>query len=361
MNNASSTIISQGNTYHIYSSTVQAHADLPVATYRVNFHPMAGYSLERSFDLTSGEEKVYGSHNTRIDRVLKTYGRLDRSLGVLLSGDKGMGKSLMVRLLSERVIAELNIPVIVVEHNTPGLPQFLDTLGEVMVIFDEFEKVFPKREDDENVNSQNQFLGLFDGVSSTKRIYAITVNNLFDLSDYFVNRPGRFHYHIRFDYPSPEEVQEYLADKAPNTSKDNIDKAVSMSLKTNLNYDHLRALAFELEGGGDFDEIIGDLNIKRVDIAQYDVRVEFKDGFTLHGTQRLDLFSARGLVKVNLCEFADDTLWDITFQFNPSDVAISADGLTVDPSKINVIDKSGNLKKIKAVSLNMLGQHSIDY
>ena len=56
-------------------------------------------------------------------------------------------------------------------------------------------------------------LTLFDGFSTGKKMFIVTCNSLYDLNDYLVNRPGRFLYHFRFDYPTAEEITQYLQDK----------------------------------------------------------------------------------------------------------------------------------------------------
>ncbi|MDH2391601.1 AAA family ATPase [Streptomyces sp. HNM0663] len=197
-----STIVASGGEFRLYGDSVQTFADLPVATYTISFSQVAGYSLRQTEPLASATETVYGSHASRVQRIVTGYSAMDRSLGVILSGDKGMGKSLMLRLLAERMREEHHLPTVLVQHDTPGLAAFLDELGEVVVVFDEFEKIF-SNEDDE---SQNQFLSLFDGLSTTKRLYVLSVNELHRVNDYMLNRPGRFHYHMRFSYPEPETV-----------------------------------------------------------------------------------------------------------------------------------------------------------
>ena len=66
---------------------------------------------------------------------------------------------------------------------------------------------------DNEGDPQSGLLSLFDGTSQGKKLFIITCNSLSKLNDYLVNRPGRFHYHFRFEYPSSEEIMEYLTDK----------------------------------------------------------------------------------------------------------------------------------------------------
>ena len=79
-------------------------------------------------------------------------------------------------------------------------------------------------------------LSLFDGTTGGKKLFIVTCNELYSLNSYIVNRPGRFHYHFRFDYPTPEDIREYLHDKLPEEQHGEIEKVVDFSRKTSLNY-----------------------------------------------------------------------------------------------------------------------------
>lgn len=272
------TYLKLGTTYRVFDDSVEAFDELPVGSYTVEFDPNSGFSLRATSDLsTSG--RVYGNHAARVDRIMNTYARTDRSLGVLLTGDKGMGKSLLIRMLAERAI-DAGIPVVRVTRRAPGIADFLDTLDEAMIVFDEFEKVFPL-DDEDCMSQQDQFLPLFDGISNTKRIYAVSANATGGLSNFLLNRPGRFHYHLRVSYPTPEEARQYLVDQAPNADPSDVDKAVGLTHRLPLNYDHLRAIAFELESGAAFAEFINDLNIKRDAQTLWNLTVHLKSGATL--------------------------------------------------------------------------------
>ena len=46
------------------------------------------------------EAKIYGVHTEKVFKVLNSFEKVNRSLGVILSGDKGIGKSLFAKLLA---------------------------------------------------------------------------------------------------------------------------------------------------------------------------------------------------------------------------------------------------------------------
>ena len=333
-----STIVSSGNTYRLYDSAVKTHEVLPVGTYQIDFSPLSGYSLNRIDDLKVGDEHVYGDHPRLVKRVLRTYQTGSRSLGLLMSGEKGMGKSLMLRMTAEETQRELGLPVIIVKKNSPGIAEFIDTIAEAIVVFDEFEKVFPS-DDNEGDNQQHQFLSLFDGMSTQKRLYVLAINKIDKVSEYLVNRPGRFHYHLRFDYPKTAQVREYLTSEAPNAEKEQIEAAVAFSQKVNLNYDHLRAIAFELNLGDPFEDFISFLNIKRVTAANYRFQVTFSDGSVCSTTSPLDLFGSDGDATTSVFFRNPGTKFGrFQIEFMPDNVVEAAHGLSIRPEDIVELD-----------------------
>ena len=86
--------ISTGSTYKIFDDTLRTYEKLPVQTYVVRFDRQTGFYLEKYVDISIPEEKIYGVHIAKIEKVLASFDRFNRSLGVILSGDKGIGKSL---------------------------------------------------------------------------------------------------------------------------------------------------------------------------------------------------------------------------------------------------------------------------
>ncbi len=265
-------VVNFEETFQIYKDTLKTYDELPAATYKIAFNPMQGFSLVKIDSFVNREEKIYGNHEEKVNKIIRSYDLTNRSLGVILSGDKGMGKSLFVNLLGEAMI-DKGIPVIICQDNYPGVSNFIESIKQdALFIFDEYEKNFPINGDGE---TQNKMLSLFDGLSQTKRMYAITVNKLRDLSDFILNRTGRFHYHLRFDYPTQEELRIYMEDKVKEEYHSEIKNVAEFATRIRLNYDTLRSIAFELNLGYGFKESIGDMNILQANSYTYDVEVKF--------------------------------------------------------------------------------------
>ena len=282
-----------GNIYEIFDNSLRTFDQLPPQTYVVRFSKNRGFFLEKYVEIEINENKIYGVHLEKVNKVLSSFGKFNRNLGVILSGDKGIGKSLFAKLLAVESIKR-NIPLIVVDTYIPGISSYLENIKqEVMVLFDEFDKTFGEiHQNDGEASPQAQLLGLFDGVSGGKKLFVITCNELRKVNDYLINRPGRFHYHFRFEYPSAKEISEYLTDKLPEKYYGEIDNVVAFSKKISLNYDCLRAIAFELSSGVNFKDAIGDLNIINTESERYTVTLHYANGLVASAKSvYIDLFS----------------------------------------------------------------------
>ena len=274
-------IVESGKRYRIFNNAITTYDQLPPKTYRVDYDPETRiFSLLEAHDFEIPETKIYGQHLDKVKKVLNSMDKMNRNLGVILSGDKGIGKSLFSKCLGLKA-RKKGIPVILVNEYHEGIANFLEEIEQtVMILFDEYDKTF----DEKKHNCQAEMLSLFDGVSAGKKLFVITCNEIQSLSQYLINRPGRFHYHFRFLYPTADEIRDYMEDKVDKQYYDEIENVIAFSVRMNLNYDCLRSIAFELNNGLKFQQAINDLNIIR--ISQYKnikIIVEFENQATLSG------------------------------------------------------------------------------
>lgn len=307
-------VISNGSTYDIYDDNLQTFDAFPPQTYIVRFQEMKGFFLEKYVDMQIHESKIYGVHNEKVQKVLNAFEKFNRNLGVILSGDKGIGKSMFAKILANEAISR-GVPLIVVDTYVPGIASYLERIQqEVVVLFDEFDKTFGEvKSKDGEASPQTNLLSLFDGVSGGKKLFVITCNDMNKLNAYLINRPGRFHYHFRFEYPSSEEIREYLQDKLSEEYYCEIDKVISFSKKVSLNYDCLRAIAFEINTGLTFEDSIKDLNIINLSSEKYNLSLHFSNGLTLFARNLyLNMFSDEEEC-VYLYDSKGDNYLDITF------------------------------------------------
>ena len=347
-------IVGTGNTYKIYADNLQTYDKLPIGVYQVNFAKLTGFFLEKRPDITISE-KLYGNHQEKVIKILDAFKVFERNLGVIFSGDKGIGKSVAAKLLAQ-LGTERGYPVILVNEYLPGIADFLNQIEqEVIVVFDEFDKTFVGGRNGGHTDDgmplpdrQTELLTLLDGFGIGKKLYAVTCNSLYNLNDFMVNRPGRFHYHIIFSYPSPEEIREYLHDKLKPEYYNQIEDVVCFSQRIDLNYDCLRAIAFELNLGNKFGDAIADLNIVNFNRG-YDKYVCF---LTLDNGEKLVIkkfeFDSMDTDEVSL--WFDNGKWRYHIWFTPADdmeynlargcSLVSPDRLNLDEMEIWKYEKS---------------------
>jgi len=274
-------IVNTGIMYRIYDESLKTFDSLPTGTYKLCFNKMTGFFLEKSPDIVINE-KIYGIHETKVNKIMSSFKDFERNLGVILSGDKGIGKSICAKLIAKKSLVE-GLPVIICNEYVPGIAEYIGSIEqEVVVIFDEFDKTFTcgGNDDRDSGDCQAEMLTLFDGMTPGKKLFVVTCNKLSKLNEFLVNRPGRFHYHLRFEYPTADEIKEYLQDKLSKKYWNQIQNVVSFASRVDINYDCLRAISFELENGLSFNDAIKDLNIVNTDNGQeaYTAHLVFTDG-----------------------------------------------------------------------------------
>lgn len=323
-------VIHSGGTFRIYGDDLMTYDKLPVGVYEVGFSKFSGFFLTKHNDLIVNEEKVYGNTEKKVKKVLYSFKKVDRNFGVILSGRKGIGKSLFARLLSVHA-KEDGLPLILVTAYYPGIADFLSSIEqEVVVLFDEFEKTFANKD---GVSPQEELLPMFDGLDGGKKLFVVTCNDVRKLNTYLINRPGRFHYHFTLTNPTPDEVREYMEDKLEEQHHHLIKKIVGFAAFTDVTYDILRAIAFEVNNGFTLEETLADLNISKEDLPKFDIVVSFADGTQRRAeTDDLDLRSDKSEFYW-LSEPQGSTRY-LRVEFRPCDIVFDFDHaeMTLDPN-----------------------------
>ena len=331
-------IINTGNQYRVYGDDLRTYAQLPAGYYKVIFQEMSGFSLAGTAPFPVAENKVYGTLSKKVTKVMDSLDAFPRHLGVILSGPKGIGKSLFSRMLAEESIRS-GMPVIVVDQYIPGIGNFLESIRQTcMILFDEFDKTFADL-DNGKEDPQTTLLSMFDGTSSGKKLFVITCNNLRGLNDFLLNRPGRFHYHFRFGYPQGSEIRKYLEDKVDKAYHGQIIEVEKFARKVHLNYDCLRAIAFELNTGSSFAAAIDDLNIVNVEEEYYSIVLHYSDGTILYNANyRMDMFGST-IERVSLYDAGGSYAGCLTFHMSDLKVNPSSLAVTLPPEKVTVDTK----------------------
>lgn len=280
--------IVRGSNTFVEENANNFSSDLINGVYSVTFNPLLGFYLEKSPVPTSSQTKVYGDVHKRVDKVIKTYeDRLENKMntGVLLVGDKGTGKTMLARKISER-LSIVGIPTLIVtstvnEDNVDQFTKFLNLIdSKVLVLFDEFEKNF-------NEDTQQKMLSVFDGISVNSKLFILTVNKLWDVSEFMLNRPGRIYY--RFDYKGLEIpfVEEYVKEVLINEElKDETIKKIVSSFRNKFSFDMLQSVIEEMNR---FDcNIFEAIKWLNIDIRNTAYKVEVYNGKKLVATDTID-------------------------------------------------------------------------
>lgn len=335
-------IVHSGDRFMVYGDDVKTYKSLPADTYRLTFSQMAGFYLTTHDDLTVNE-KIYGPYAKKVSKVMKTFKAFDRNMGIILSGPKGVGKSMFARLLAEEGKKQ-NLPLIIVSDAISGLEDFIASIHqECIVLFDEFEKTF-KGDKDGGYNPQDSLLSLFDGLDNGKKLYVVTCNEISGLTTYLLNRPGRFHYHFILGTPTGEEVREYMEDNLKGEARQYIEKIVALSSISAFTYDVLRAIAFDLNQGYELTETLLDLNIERERYVTLDIRIVFTNGLvaTQSSPTELDMFNNRNnyewfsFNKKDIPHAFEKYCSSVRVDFYTRDVVVDERGYHIDPSKVSI-------------------------
>lgn len=212
---------------------------LPAGTYNIFVDNSGQYHLSKIDDMTL-PNKVYGNAYARAARIINTFQGRTGNTGVLLTGDKGSGKTLLAKMVSVLAYAS-GIPTIVINapYRGDGFNSFLQRITQpCIIVFDEFEKVYDR-------DKQNDVLTLLDGVYNSRKLFLITVNDKYGVNQYMRNRPGRVFY--AYDYVGLEDsfVTEYCNDALED--KAHIPMMLQVSgMFQSFNFDMLKAIVEEM-------------------------------------------------------------------------------------------------------------------
>ena len=246
-----------GATYRVATKeSMDLHDTLPVGNYVIKQDPFENLYLEHieDFDVP---KKVYGNVNRQTDRVINTFWSRDKSTGVLMTGEKGSGKTMLSKNISIEM-AKQGVPTIVI--NQPWAGEKFNTLIQcieqpAIILFDEFEKVYDSE-------TQEQMLTLLDGVYSGRKLFLLTCNDRWRIDNHMRNRPGRIYYYFSFKGLEEEFIREYCQDNL--NEKKHIDSIVNIAcVFSAFNFDMLKALVEEMNRYNESpQEVLQMLNVR---------------------------------------------------------------------------------------------------
>ena len=167
--------------------------------------------LSKLYDKFEFPEKFYQIGPKKLIDRIKTvwdsdeFQEKNKSIGVILNGLKGSGKTWMAKQISN----EMDMPVLIIDNSFDGdILGFIRNLNfSCTVLVDEAEKIFKLGDDDDIL------LRMIDNAGSniSRHLFILTTNTL-DVNPNLIGRTGRIRYLVNFKNLPENIVKEYIDD-----------------------------------------------------------------------------------------------------------------------------------------------------
>jgi hypothetical protein len=318
--------LKSGSTYRVASDeAMDIHRKLPAGNYVIKINEMSGELYLESIEGFTIPSKIYGNCLKNTDKIIRTFMDRDNATGVMMTGEKGSGKTLLTKNVSIE-LAKQGVPTIVINQPWHGdkFNTFIQNIEQPCVIlFDEFEKTYDRDE-------QESILTLLDGVFPTKKLFMITCNDKWRVDIHMRNRPGRIYYMLDFKGLDADFIREYCGDNLENNI--HIETIVNVgSLFSEFNFDMLKALVEEMNRYNESpQEALEMLNAK----PEFDTGTEYSIKIIHNGVEikrpRLEKFEGNPLqpkgVQIEFDADPDDDDSEYIWKLFKPDALIHVDG-----------------------------------
>lgn len=205
-------------------------------------------------------EKVYSSESDEkfIKKTLNHFRKSkDEVTGVMLSGLKGSGKTVMCK----KIALDSNLPIILIDKSLyPSvlckLFNFLEDI-DVCVIIDEIDKLGEDYDD-------SYLLKILDGINSSgRKLMLFTCNNDDMISEFLIDRCSRIRYWREFDEMSKDLIKSILEDRLDN--KDEVKPVFDFIINSFgcISFDNVNSFVEEVNNNpkDTFEELFNDMNL----------------------------------------------------------------------------------------------------
>lgn len=274
-------LVSKTTATVIDENAIDIQKALPFGIWEPVFDQFRGVFFQRcEYKLDHG--KIYGKSQKIADHIYQAFKKSTDNVGALLSGGKGLGKSLTARLVIEQAVND-KIPVIIVGEYIPSLVNILKNVSNSVILFDEFEKTFAGKCNENNegagLTKQEEILSLLDGTAvGLHNLYLMTINDTSKINENLKSRPGRIKYHYQYESEDEAAIRAYCADHLQKKEFEN--EIVDSLLATRyVSIDIIKALVSEIN---DFDVTV-DEAMEYLNIETSRVRVKGRITFSVYG------------------------------------------------------------------------------
>lgn len=338
--------LKNGNTYNVTTkASMDLHETLPPGNYVVKFREMGGvFYLEQIADFVK-PKRIYGNTVNRANRILNTFSDRSGTTGLLLTGTKGSGKTLLAKTISN-IAAEQGMPTVIVNSPFTGdsFNSFIQSIEQpIVLLFDEFEKVYDEED-------QELILTLLDGAYHSQKLFIFTCNNKWKINDNMRNRPGRIYYMLEYKGLSNDFIEEYCMENMKNTMH-----AASLcriaSLFDQFSFDMLQTIVEEMNRYDESPQEVLDMINARPEYNErelFDVELLVVDGniVTAEKDQSIHTSPMTATVKVDYKAHNDDKSdydW-VAASFTPSQIT-------------NIDSQSGKIEYVAGANRLVLIKH----
>ena len=278
-------VLKIGDTYKIVKEDVSIKKSLPAQKYVVTKSSNGDMCLKSLPKEKLGivpEAYPYDYMNNVLTMV-ELFDTGNKSMGVVIDGDKQNGKTLSSKLLSMYAI-DHNYPVIVVDRFFPEIATYINSIEEdIVVIFEDYQETYALGAKCGFVTAADQQYMMSDLLKADnpyKKMIVINANRRHIQDNDIICVSELFPCVCSVTYPDMYEIKKFVTTFLKKKYHDKIEKLLSFAFLHNISFGVLESLVNILNKGFDLEVASGILNYPKEMYTPVTYCVEYKGHFT---------------------------------------------------------------------------------